>query len=160
MRTLAILLTLSIFSVNAFAGLSKKTDDEVYNEAVDLIMELDFKKAEKKLRTVLKNKPEFAEAHNNLAYCLRKQGSDNYEEALTHYNRAIELNANLPEPHMYRGVLYVSMGKNDMALEDHQVLLDLGADALADELEWVITNGKEKEPEQFFGVSQKVDIAE
>jgi hypothetical protein len=47
------------------------------------------------------------------------------------------------------------MGANELALEDHARLLVLNEKSLADELEWVITNGKEKEPAQFFGVLAK-----
>jgi regulator of sirC expression with transglutaminase-like and TPR domain len=72
-----------------------------------------------------------------------------------HYNRAIELNPNLPEPYMYRGVLYVQMGNKSLALKDHEKLLAMGS-PLADELEYVVANGREKEPEQFFGVSPKM----
>lgn len=63
-----------------------------------------------------------AEARNNLAYTLRKQGPENYDEALKHYNRAIALKPELDEPYMYRGVLYVQMSKKSLALEDHSTL--------------------------------------
>ncbi len=78
-----------------------------------------------------------------------------YAEALKHYNRAIELKPRLAEPYMYRGVLHVQMGNQQLALKDHQKLVALGSE-LAAELEYVITNGREKEPEKFFGVSPKV----
>ncbi|ANO34061.1 hypothetical protein A6E01_01810 [Vibrio breoganii] len=96
-----------------------------------------------------------AEAHNNLAYTLRKQGPENYKAALTHYNKAIYLDSKLPEPYMYRGVLYVQMGDKKRALEDHQTLVEMGS-PLAVELEYVVKNNREKAPEQFFGVSEKL----
>ena len=55
---------------------------------------------------------------------------------------------------MYRGVLYMQMGNKEMALKDHERLVAMGS-PLAGELEYVVTNGHEKEPEQFFGVSRK-----
>ena len=152
-----VLLTLTTVAATALPGGSPKTESEIYNEGVDLMKDLNFKKAEKKFRKALEDKEDFAEAHNNLAYCLRKQGEENYAEAMKHYNRAIELKPDAPEPYMYRGVLFVQMGNKEKALKDHQKLLDLGADKLAAELEYVVTNEQEKEPEQFFGVFGKVE---
>jgi tetratricopeptide (TPR) repeat protein len=153
---IAICLLMSI-SFGLMAAGSKKTDNEIYNEGVDLMMALEFTKAEKQFRKALKGKEDFAEAHNNLAYVLRKQGAEFYTEAMTHYNRAIALKPEAPEPYMYRGVLFVSMGDKESALEDHAKLLELGANALAAELEYVVSNGSEKTPEQFFGVFGKVN---
>lgn len=56
---------------------------------------------------------------------------------------------------MYRGVLYVQMGDKKRALEDHQTLVEMGS-PLAVELEYVVKNNREKAPEQFFGVSEKL----
>ena len=130
-------------------------DIKVYNKGVKLMLDKKFVKAEKQFREALEINGRFAEAHNNLAYALRKQGADHFDEALMHYNRAIELNPNLPEPYMYRGVLYIQMGNKSLALKDHEKLLAMGS-PLADELEYVVANGREKEPEQFFGVSPKM----
>ncbi len=105
--------------------------------------------------TKFHEEPKNAAAHNNLAFVLRKQGSARFDEALQHYNRAIELNDKLAEAYMYRGVLYQAMGQNDLALTDQARLLELGRGDLANELEWVLDNAKEKEPPQFFGVVQK-----
>ncbi len=49
----------------------------------------------------------------------------------------------------------MQMGNRQLAIEDHQKLVDLGS-VLAVELEYVIIEGREKETEQFFGVSGKV----
>ena len=157
---IGIILSLALISnVNA-AGSSTKTpslskDVKLYNKGVALMLDKKFAKAEKQFRKALKQNERFAEAHNNLAYTLRKQGADRYEEALVHYNRAIELNSKLPEPYMYRGVLHVQMGYKELALKDHEMLISLGS-KLAGELEYVVTNDREKEPEQFFGVSRKL----
>ena len=56
---------------------------------------------------------------------------------------------------MYRGVLHVQMGNSYLALKDHKILPAMQSE-LAVELEYVITEGREKEPEQFFGVSRKI----
>ncbi len=128
---------------------------ELYNEAWKEIQELDFTTAEQLLRKSLRENSKFAEAHNNLAYVLRKQGDKYFEDALRHYNRAIELKPKLAEAYMYRGVLHVQMGDKTSALANHNTLLKLDRE-LAEELEWVIKNGREKAPEQFFGVAAKV----
>jgi tetratricopeptide (TPR) repeat protein len=129
-------------------------DIKIYNKGVKLMLDKKFVKAEKRFREALEINERFAEAHNNLAYTLRKQGAGHFDEALMHYNRAIELNPNLPEPYMYRGVLYVQMGNKSLALKDHEKLLAMDS-PLAEELEYVVIYGNEKEPEQFFGVSPK-----
>jgi len=61
----------------------------------------------------------------------------------------------MAEAYMYRGVLHMQMGNRQLALENHQKLVDLGS-VLAVELEYVIIEGREKEPEKFFGVSGNV----
>lgn len=159
MKTLIIFTAIFLFlTSNAMAaGSSSSTRADTdylksYNKGVDLMRDKEFAGAEKQFRKALAEKERFAEAHNNLAYTLRKQGPDHYNEALMHYNRAVELNPLLPEPYMYRGVLYVQMDNKTLALKDHQKLLDMGS-PLASELEYVVANGREKEPEQFFGVS-------
>ena len=163
MKTFTLFTVIFLFlTSNALAAGSASSTPAVsdylktYNNGVDLMRAKNFESAEKQFRQALSMKEQFAEAHNNLAYTLRKQGPDHFNEALMHYNRAIELNPNLPEPYMYRGVLYVQMDNKQLALKDHQMLLDMGS-PLAAELEYVVVNGKEKEPEQFFGVSGRVN---
>ena len=141
-------------SPSSTPAVAKEVKD--YNKGVQLMLDKKFTKAEKQFRKALAQKERFAEAHNNLAYTLRKQGSEHFEEALKHYNRAIELKPDLAEPYMYRGVLYVQMGDKSLALKDHQKLVAMNS-PLAAELEYVVNNEREKEPEQFFGVSRKLN---
>jgi Flp pilus assembly protein TadD len=90
-------------------------------------------------------KPDFAEAHNNLAYCLRHQGPAKYAEALSHYDKAIQLNPNLAEAYEYRGVLYVKMNRKKDAEKDLAKLKQLDP-KLASELEYALkNNGQEKD---------------
>ena len=158
---ISVIISIFLVAPNVMAaGSAPKTpavskDVKFYNQGVKLMLDKKFAKAEKKFRKALERKERFAEAHNNLAYTLRKQSADHFDKALMHYNRAIELNPNLPEPYMYRGVLYVQMGNKSLALEDHKKLLAMDS-PLAAELEYVVANGREKEPEQFFGVSRKI----
>ncbi len=150
-----LLLTLSVHA----AGSNPMQDREskaikTYNQGVTLMYDEQYSKAEKKFRSALKRKKNWAEAHNNLAFTLRMQGEENYQEALSHYNKAIALSNELPEPYMYRGVLHVQMGNPDLANKDLQILASL-SNSLATELSYVIENGAEKQPTQFFGVSPK-----
>jgi len=163
MRTYFIAIALTLFTatlaVAAGSPSIKSTtsqDIDTYNDGVKLLMNKKFNQAEKQFREALAINERFAEAHNNLAYTLRKQGPEYYEEALDHYNRSIELKPDLDEPYMYRGVLYVQMGNKTMALTDHKTLVEKDS-PLASELKYVIENGREKEPEQFFGVSRMID---
>ena len=134
---------------------TKANDSDLFASGTEKLLTGDYAAAEKDLRAAVKADDKNAGAHNNLAFVLRKQGSVHFDEALMHYNRAIELNDKLAEAYMYRGVLYQAMGQNDLALADHARLLELGRVDLAKELQWVLDNGKEKEPPQFFGVVQK-----
>jgi len=156
------LLLVSIFSVSlAMAAPSKpkestKADDsDLFASGTEKLFRGNYAAAEKDLRAAVGADDKNAGAHNNLAFVLRKQGSVHFDEALKHYNRAIELNDKLAEAYMYRGVLYQAMGKNDLALSDHIRLVELGHGDLAKELQWVLNIGKEKEPPQFFGVVKK-----
>jgi Flp pilus assembly protein TadD len=84
-----------------------------------------------------------AEAHNNLAFSLRMQGTHNVEQALQHYQRAIELKPDLAQAYMYRGVLFTQMGDLARARADHAKLLALDQ-ALAAKLERVIAGAGER----------------
>ncbi len=133
----------------------KANDSVLFASGTKKLLEENYTAAEKDLRAALEANGKNVGAHNNLAFVLRKQGSDHFEEALQHYNRAIELNDKLAEAYMYRGVLYQAMGNNDLARADHARLLELGYGELAGELEWVLDKGREKAPAQFFGVVGK-----
>ena len=93
----------------------------------------------------IKAKPDFAEAHNNLAYCLRSEGPAKYNEALDHYNKAIQLKPNLAQAYEYRGVLFVKMNRMGDAQKDLAKLKQLNP-KLASQLEYAINNkGQEKD---------------
>ena len=163
MRTITTAIAFVFFSVSlAMAAGSPSVKPSVskhvkyFNAGVTLMMDKQFRRAEDQFRKALARNERFAEAHNNLAYTLRKQGPEHYAEALRHYNRAIELKPDLAEPYMYRGVLHTQMGNRKLALDDHNKLVALNS-PLAAELQFVVENGREKEPEQFFGVSRKID---
>jgi tetratricopeptide (TPR) repeat protein len=148
-RKALTLLTLLCFALGSqlWASVAKKKDDDSpahahYNRSVDLLKEGDLQGAQKELEEALALDEDFAEAHNNLGYALRRQGKEHYEAALGHYNRALELNAELAEAYMYRGVLHALSGDTDKAREDLEALNKLNRE-LGDELLQVIASGEE-----------------
>lgn len=133
----------------AAAGSSKKQEPAaehatLYNEGVDLMVKGEYAAAQARFEAAIAKKSDFAEAHNNLGYSLRKQGKEHWAAALEHYNHALDLDPKLAEALMYRGVLFVLMGFEDKAKSDHQALAALDA-KLADQLMQAIATGKEPE---------------
>jgi tetratricopeptide (TPR) repeat protein len=108
-----------------------------YNEGVKLMVEKRYAAAEQKFEEALAADERLAEAHNNLAFSLRVQGTGNFTRALSHYNRALELKPDLAQAYMYRGVLFVQLGDLARARADHARLLALNP-GLAAKLEAVI----------------------
>jgi tetratricopeptide (TPR) repeat protein len=117
---------------------------QVYNQGIQLMHAKKFAEAQVKFEQALAENPNFAEAHNNLGYSLRKQGPQNYSKALEHYNKAIQLKANLAEAYEYRGVLFLKMGRKVDAEKDLATLKALKP-KLANELEEVIQTGNEED---------------
>ena len=81
--------------------------------------------AQQQLEAALAINEKMAEAHNNLAYVLRKQGAANYAKSLEHYNRAIELKPKLAEAYMYRGALHALSGQAGLARADYDQLVKM-----------------------------------
>ena len=123
-----------------------------YNEGVELIKGRRFAQAQGKFEQAVKLDPGFAEAYNNLAFTLRKQGSDNFQKSLAYYNKAIQLKPKLAEAYMYRGVLYAQMGRKADAQAD-LVLLKKMNGHLAKELEQFMQTGKEDD--ELYGATKK-----
>ena len=146
-RSTTIAAALMFFATAAFAaGSSTQTTSKPgvsqYNSGVKLMKKGQYDKAQAKFESALKKNPNMAEAHNNLGYSLRKQGTENFTLALSHYNRAIELDDELAEAYMYRGVLHMLMGNEEKALQDHRTLTGLDR-KLADALQAAIASGEE-----------------
>jgi tetratricopeptide (TPR) repeat protein len=145
----AIGLVLALVAVPALAAGSKTVKEEKpgvadYNKGVKLMKKGAYSDAQTQFEAALAENEEFAEAHNNLAFSLRKLGKDHWDLALEHYNRAIELKPKLAEAYMYRGVLYSLMGDEESALEDHAMLVNLDR-KLAKALQAAIASGEEPE---------------
>jgi tetratricopeptide (TPR) repeat protein len=125
-----------------------------YNDGTVLLFKKQWAAAQQQFEAALALNDQLAEAHNNLAYVLRKQGPDRYAASLQHYNRAIELKPKLAEAYMYRGALYALSGRAELARADHATLVKMKS-KFAPHLLKVIETGQEEEPEQFYGVAKK-----
>src|SRR6478736_5590705 len=123
-----------------------------YNQGVDFMKARQFAQAEGKFEQAVKLDPGFAEAYNNLAFTLRKQGPANFQKSLAYYNKAIQLKPKLAEACMYRGVLYTQMGRKADAQAD-LVLLKKMNGHLAKELEQFMQTGKEND--ELYGSTKK-----
>jgi tetratricopeptide (TPR) repeat protein len=115
-----------------------------YNQGVDLMKAKRFAQAQADFEQAVKLDPNFAEAYNNLAFVLRKQGAANNQKSLAYYNKAIQLKPKLAEAYMYRGVLYSQMGRKGDAQADLATLKKLDG-RLAKELEEYFETGKEED---------------
>ncbi len=115
-----------------------------YNEGVELMQKKRSAQAQAKFEQAIKLDKNFAEAYNNLAFVLRKQGSANFQKSLDYYNQAIELKPKLAEAYMYRGVLNTQMGRKAAAQADLATLKKLNRN-LARELEEFMQTGKEED---------------
>jgi tetratricopeptide (TPR) repeat protein len=122
----------------------QKAPDAVtpYNEGVTLMTAKKFAAAQVKFEAALKVNPNLAEAHNTLAYCLRKQSPENFASSLQHYNTALRLNPKLARAYEYRGVLFVELGRKEDAQKDLATLKQLDP-KLAVLLETAIKAGKD-----------------
>ena len=115
----------------------------IYNEGVALMHEKRYQEAVADFQKAVQAKPDFAEAHNNLAFCLRQEGPAKFREALEHYDKAIQLKPDLAEAYEYRGVLFVKMNRKNDADKDLARLQQLNP-KLASKLEYAIKhNGQE-----------------
>jgi len=118
--------------------------EATYNEGYALMKARNYAGARARFEAALKLKPNFAEAHNNLAFCLRKQSPANYKSSLEHYNVALKLNPKLAQAYEYRGVLLVQMNRKADAEKDLAMLKQLDP-KLAAQLDTAIKTGKDTE---------------
>jgi tetratricopeptide (TPR) repeat protein len=150
---LAVLPALGAGSAKQAVQKDSDPSIKVYNQGVELMVAKKFPEAQAKFEQAVKENPRFAEAHNNLGYTLRKEGAANYQKSLEHYNTAIGLKPKLAEAYMYRGVLYIEMGRKSDAEADLAALQKLSP-RLAKELAEVIKTGKEED--RFYGLASKI----
>jgi tetratricopeptide (TPR) repeat protein len=118
-------------------GSAREKAIAAYNDGVKLMLDKRFGEAQKHFEEAIAIDESLAEAHNNLAFSLRMQGSHNYERAQVEYRRALEINPKLAQAYMYRGVLNAQSGNMEAARADLATLRGLDA-ALAAKLEKAI----------------------
>jgi tetratricopeptide (TPR) repeat protein len=118
-------------------GTPREQAVSTYNAGVTLMRDKHYAAAQEQFEQALALDETLAEAHNNLAFSLRMQGAHNFERALYHYQRALELKPDLAQAYMYRGVLFTQMGDLTRARADHAKLLALDQE-LAAKLERII----------------------
>ncbi len=125
-------------------GTPRERAISMYNEGVKLMREKHYAAAQEQFEQALARDDTLAEAHNNLAFSLRLQGTYHFARSLQHYNRALALKPDLARAYMYRGVLFNQMGDLARARADHTTLLTLDQE-LAAKLERVIAGVGELE---------------
>jgi tetratricopeptide (TPR) repeat protein len=138
----------------AAKGTPRERAVHAYNEGVRLMRAKHYADAQQEFERALALDEALAEAHNNLAFSLRMQGTSHFARALQHYNRALELKPDLALAYMYRGVLFTQMGDLPRARADHAKLLGLDQE-LAAKLERVIagTGGNDED----YGLAAQYD---
>lgn len=104
-----------------------------------------FEKAAEKYAEALQFNPNYPEALNNLAFSLRVSGR--YDEAMSHYNRAIELKPDFMQAHEYRARAYLALDSVAQAQAEYQWLVDHKHQAEADSLKvsidaWVLAKAE------------------
>jgi tetratricopeptide (TPR) repeat protein len=135
------------------AGTPREQAVVAYNDGVKLMLDKRYRDAQARFEEALAGDERLAEAHNNLAFSLRAQGQANHELALKHYNRALELNPNLAQALMYRGVLLHQMGEGARARADYEKLQTLDKD-LAARLDAVLKGAMRDE---YYGLARQRD---
>ena len=118
-------------------GTPRERAVSAYNEGVTLMRDKHYAAAQEQFEQALAFDEALAEAHNNMAFSLRMQGTHNVTRALHHDNRALERPPALARASMYRGVLFTHMGALARARADHAKLLALDQE-LAAKLEGII----------------------
>ena len=86
--------------------------------AREAIKAKDWKKSIAELTLAVRQQPANADAHNLLAYSLRKQATPDLAQAFEHYNTALKLNPKHKGAHEYIGEAYL-MDKKPAKAEEH-----------------------------------------
>jgi len=126
-----------------------------YNLGVEKLDDGDYAGAQRLFEAALRTNEKFPEAHNNLAFSLRMQGLENAEESLEHYARAIELAPELAQAYVYRGTLYVQLGREKDAEKDLEALEKIGTDEANDyakQLARMMKRGKSRGAQDALGI--------
>jgi Tfp pilus assembly protein PilF len=95
--------------------LSSPTASERLASARQAIERKGWSRAQLDLRSVVRDEPDNADAHNLLAYTYRKQEKPNLSKAFEHYRIALKINPLHKGAHEYIGEAYVMDRKPNLA---------------------------------------------
>jgi tetratricopeptide (TPR) repeat protein len=115
---------LNVIAVENFWQLpTNKEDEELITDGTEWILE-GLSKGHYHL--VLRNSPEESVRRIG-SYFVKLSGLDKvrYDKAIADYNKAIEINPNLPDAHNYRGLAYYRKGHYDKAISDFNKAIEL-----------------------------------
>lgn len=99
----------------------------------------------KQLKEVLKIKPDFTEARNNLGNLMRD--SNRFDEAEKEYRKAIKIKPDFAMPHANLGTLLSTLGRQEEAIQEFNMALSL-KDQLPDKGERIEQTLKSLKPSQ------------
>jgi len=85
--------------------------EKYYNKGVDAQNQKDYVEAVKWYGRALEEKPDYADAHNNLGFSLRSIGREYLHRAGQAYDDALQADANHAEALEYQGELYLWTGQ-------------------------------------------------
>lgn len=102
--------------------------EEYYNMGLDYFQNKEFYKARDMLEKAVELDPENAEYYTFLGMCYAASSEDyeaNYQAALKAFRKAAELNPDDPRNFYYAGVIYMTLGKNDIAKKAFEKVLEI-----------------------------------
>ena len=102
---------------------SAPTASEQISAARQAIERKNWSRAQSDLKSVVRDEPNNADAHNLLAYTYRKQDKPDLAKAFEHYKTALKLNPQHKGAHEYIGEAYLMDRKPDLA-EQHLASLE------------------------------------
>lgn len=106
------------------------TDDAAERTKLEAKMTKTFEGAAEAFKRAIRHQPKMFEAHSDLGYCLRRVGK--YEEALKHYNTALEIEPTYANAIEYRGEAYLGLHRVDEAKEAYMTLFKGHSDQAPD----------------------------
>lgn len=102
-----------------------------YNDGVKADKAGDYPRSVELYRRALREKPDFADAHNNLGFALRKIGDGYAKQAMAEYQAALKTAPAHAGALEYEGELYIQTGELRKAQENYQRLLKVSPDEAA-----------------------------
>lgn len=99
-----------------------KADDEAKSEKLLKKVDRQFEAAVREFQTAVRTDPRLFQAWSSLGYAQRRLG--NYEDSLTAYNRALEIEPGYTEAIEYRAEAYLGLGRLEEAKSAYMILFN------------------------------------